>query len=246
MDWSKAKTIIIIALVLANLFLLTVFLLNRSKEQMSSDILEKDVIELLQRNGIELAIALPEYDREMPKLKVEYERKSTAAIQNYAKMQETLSFNQRDEANVVALTDRIIESCGPVASTAKFDKLIKRQKEADVYYKNIYNGVEIADSYICFTVEDGAIKAVKSFWLKPIEHGRKLQILSPAEALLNLMQIDGPIQSAVINKMDLIYWLDQQIVEEEDTVTDTAFPAWRIGWSDGRTEVIPAYKGIQE
>lgn len=52
MDWSKTKTILIIALVLTNLMLLTTFFIEQSRFEVESDNNLKDVVKLYENKGV--------------------------------------------------------------------------------------------------------------------------------------------------------------------------------------------------
>lgn len=72
MDWSKAKTILIIALIIVNLIVGSLFLIEK-KEERSQEFDESEVISKLNQKGIELDVDIPTGKNELKGLVVEYE-----------------------------------------------------------------------------------------------------------------------------------------------------------------------------
>lgn len=72
MDWSKAKTILIIALIIVNLIVGSLFLIEK-KEERSQEFDESEVISKLNKKGIELDVDIPTGKNELKGLVVEYE-----------------------------------------------------------------------------------------------------------------------------------------------------------------------------
>lgn len=74
MDWSKAKTILIIALIFTNIFLATFFYSgNDAKALLASPELKKEVENILMRKDIKLETKIPELEASRLNLVVEYE-----------------------------------------------------------------------------------------------------------------------------------------------------------------------------
>ena len=74
MDWSKAKTILIIALIFTNIFLATFFYSgNDAKALLASQELKKEVENILMRKDIKLETKIPELEASRLNLVVEYE-----------------------------------------------------------------------------------------------------------------------------------------------------------------------------
>jgi hypothetical protein len=41
--------------------------------------------------------------------------------------------------------------------------------------------------------------------------------------------------------MQMVYWLDQRDYSGEDTISDTAFPTWKITYNGGQVKHVPAF-----
>ncbi|TFZ41322.1 hypothetical protein E4100_01730 [Soehngenia longivitae] len=72
MDWSKAKTILLIALIIVNLLIGSIFLIERM-EAKSHEFDEAEVINKLNEKGILLDVKIPTGNNELNGLVVEYE-----------------------------------------------------------------------------------------------------------------------------------------------------------------------------
>lgn len=72
MDWSKAKTILLIALVIVNLLLGSIYLLEK-KEEKSHEFSEDELINKLSQKDIKLSVDIPNGENELKGIVVEYE-----------------------------------------------------------------------------------------------------------------------------------------------------------------------------
>ena len=75
MDWSKAKSILIIALIITNsiLFGFNIYNQNTAKDLLNSKKFVKETTELLNERGIKLDCRIPTYKDKLPTLRVEFE-----------------------------------------------------------------------------------------------------------------------------------------------------------------------------
>ncbi len=72
MDWSKAKTILLIALVIVNMLLGSIYLLEK-KEEKSHEFSEDELINKLSQKDIKLSVDIPNGENELKGIVVEYE-----------------------------------------------------------------------------------------------------------------------------------------------------------------------------
>ena len=80
----------------------------------------------------------------------------------------------------------------------------------------------------------GGLIDMESLWLKPIaSNKKKVSVMNPAVALLALVGEKKPEEKWNVVDIQLAYWLDTEDTNLEDTVTDTAFPAWCITYNEG-------------
>jgi hypothetical protein len=45
-----------------------------------------------------------------------------------------------------------------------------------------------------------------------------------------------------VEGLSLVYWLDSSVFDAESPVTDTAFPAWKITYNNGKIQHILAWE----
>ena len=76
MDWSKAKNILIIALVITNLILGTYFFNEQKKDSIWSDDYTEDVAEYLAMQGVAVSCDLPVEKKKLPVIFVSFSRDS--------------------------------------------------------------------------------------------------------------------------------------------------------------------------
>lgn len=81
MDWSKAKTILIVSFILVNIILgYNLFLVNSDANNAVNELFEEDVVALLANKNIRLDTEIPKDTEDIPTLLVEYENISMGNI----------------------------------------------------------------------------------------------------------------------------------------------------------------------
>jgi len=254
MDWSKAKTILIIALLLTNIFLIFTYG-NFDKEESSGTIDQATLINLLADRGVELDIAIPDKARAMQLLSVEVvhvpEDDVSALLDSEGAGElfdiETIVGSDRagdtgDPEVIKAYADRsrnFITALGLMTDSVVFDKInTQNTGNADVAvrFKTIADNFRVEESYMECVFRDGRLVDFNSKWLSPETYSRKkVQVMDPAVALLSLVS-DGDVEKAEggavkVENMELIYWLDDRSADVDQAVKDTAFPTWKITYN---------------
>lgn len=242
MDWTKAKTILIIALLITNLFLIIMHGSVKAENQPEEEMLLNETIELLETKNIYVDTELPVKHSKMPILSVEYDRLDPTVLQQQLWTQDQLDKENRSRENILKKTEEFLAKCGIWGPNVELDRLEQNEGITTVYFRNVYQGIPVEDSYIICTVEDGLIKDIDRFWLKPIAFGKtKKATMSASAALINFMSEKNDLESILVEDVKMVYWLDPSNYGSENTISDTAFPAWKITYNDGQIKHIPAY-----
>ena len=243
MDWTKAKSILIAALIVTNLVLIFTYLNQNKSFDSNEKEMQKVTVKLLKERNIYLETEIPSEHKKMPKLTVRYDKMDEKVVNEQLKKQKGLPANQRTKENIIGMTEEFIEKCGLMTDNVTFDSYKEEGNTAEISYKNCINDIAIEDSYITCTVEDGKITAFKRFWLKPVETGEtKKDVITATAALIKFMSENKGSEKIYVKELSLVYWVDSSSFETESPVTDTAFPAWKISYNDDKIKYIPAWE----
>jgi len=243
MDWTKAKTILIIALLITNIFLLVTYTLSNSDNETSEEELLRETIALLEEKNIYVKGELPSVYQKMPVLMVQYDRLDPDFLHQKLAEQIPMERESRSRKEIVKRAEAFLKDCGIWSPNVILDKVEQQDNKTYVHYKNEYEGYLVEDSYIICTVENGVITEVDRFWLKPKGFGQaKKATISASAALLSLMREKDQREAILVEDMELVYWLNPSDYEGETAISDTALPAWKITYNDGQVKHIPAYK----
>jgi regulatory protein YycI of two-component signal transduction system YycFG len=242
MDWTKAKTILIIALLITNIFLLVTYSVLQDNNEQSDEDLQLETIALLESKNIYVKDSLPIKHDKMPVLIVEHDRIDPYELQQYIWEQIPLDESKRSREGSIKLAENFLKRCGLWSSNVELDRVEQEGQRTFVHFKNVYNGIRIEKSYIICTIEDGQIIEVERSWLNPVEFGRtKKATMSASAALISLMSQKHELESILVEDMEMVYWLEETDYVSQTTISDTAFPAWKITYNSGQTKYVPAY-----
>ena len=244
MDWTKAKSILIVALILTNLVLIFSYAFREEDMLQSSDTILADTIDHLESKNIYIRTEIPEKYGRMPVLYVEYDKMDMEQIVKELADQQPVVLVPGNDEQMIQLAISFIEKCGLYSEHVAFDNIKKNQETTTVSFKNNIDGIQIEDSYIiCDVAEDGRIVRLDRYWLEPVEYGKmKKQITSASRALIKFMSEKEGEERAYIDDISLIYWLDSDSFETQSPISDTAFPTWKITYNGGKTQYIVAHE----
>lgn len=254
MDWTRAKTILIIALLLTNCLLGGLYYQQYMKNNAVYESEVRDTLEFLENHRIYLDTEIPEKIRKMPVLTVRYEDTDWDKVQEVLAEQETDGIGDPDSMTEEALRklcDAVLDRCGFVEDTLVYDSCRIDGRQAEVHYDNIYDDVALEKSGILCKVEDGKVTEIERHWIQPIEYGKTRQRVIPAADALIQFATDwvkkksedtgGTLPDEIhIEEIELVYWLNPA-VESSDGVEDTALPAWRITYNGDEETFIDAF-----
>ncbi|MDD2190852.1 MAG: two-component system regulatory protein YycI [Eubacteriales bacterium] len=243
MDWTKAKSILIVALIVTNLVLIATYFYQEYQSKSNEEELRAATIKLLESKNIFVETEIPEEHSRMPKLTVQYDKMNQDIIEEQLANQKALTPEDMTDDNIMELTAAFIENCGLMTENVTFDRIEHTGEDIRITYKNYLNGYAIEESYIIFTVTDGKISEMKRFWLNPIEVSEiKKEVISAIAALIGFMSENTEYERIHVQDISLVYWLDSGSFDAESPVTDTAFPAWKITYNRGKIQYISAWE----
>lgn len=243
MDWTKAKTILIVALVVTNLVLIATYFAQNSRFENDEKEMEAVTIRLLEEKNIFVETDIPEERPRMAKLTVRYDTLDEDAVNKQMAGQIPLPPEEQTPENYVAMAEEFIEKCGLMTENVTFDSIKQSQDEIRVIFKNYIGGIAIEDSHITCTIKDGRITAFDRYWLNPVEvNDTEMEVTTAVAALIRFMSETTEEEKIHVEDITLVYWLDSSVFDAESPVTDTAFPAWRITYNQGKVAHIMAWE----
>ncbi len=249
MDWTKAKTILIIALLITNIIFISSYFITSQQ----GDFLENNVIKntetLLETKNIHLKTEIPTKIPTMAVLSVKSNELEREVKQKVLKNQEPLPKEQTQDEDYVLLSKNFIEACGIYGDTVQFQSLQKENDKIYVRFKNVYEGIPIEESYMVCVIENGKVIDLERKWFDAIRFGEnKKKTISASAALIKFMvnreQETTSERDIYVEDISLVYWLYSYTLESTmvSTSEDTAFPAWKITYNSGETDYILAYQ----
>lgn len=243
MDWTKAKSILIVALIVTNLVLIATYVLQNKGFNEDDQEMQDVTIKLLEEKNIFVKTDIPKEHPRMAKLTVQYDKMDEELINSQLKEQKGLSESKQTDESLVSMTDDFLKSCGLLTENTIFDEIERTDDGILIYYKNYIDGIAIEDSHITVAVKSGKITDVRRFWLNPVEIGSiEKEVIPAAAALIKFMSENTTGERIYVNGISLVYWLDSGSFDAESPVTDTAFPAWKITYNKDKIKYIPAWE----
>lgn len=243
MDWTKAKSILIVALIVTNLVLVGAYYFQNHSLDNNEDEMQAVTVKLLEDKNIFLQTNIPQNHARMPKLTVQFDTMKQDVIDEQLANQTVLSEKDQTDEKLIAKTSEFIINCGLMTDNVTFDNIERANNEIKVTYKNYIDGIAIEDSYIICTLKDGKITDFKRYWLNPIEVSDiKKGVIPAVAALIKFMSENTEAEKVYVEKISMVYWLDSESFDAESPVTDTAFPAWKITYNHGKVKHILAWE----
>ena len=243
MDWTKAKTILIVALIVTNLVLIATYLFQNNRFAGDEKEMQDVTVKLLEEKNIFVDADIPEGTHRMAKLTVQYDKMDEDVIQEQLDDQKLLPASEESDRSLMDRTEDFINKCGLMNDHVKFEGIERKGKETRIIYKNYINDIAIEDSHIICTVKDGKLVDFDRYWLNPVEVSDiEKKVIPAAAALIKFMTEKTDDDKIYIKDISLVYWLDSNSFNAESPVTDTAFPAWKITYNRDKIQYILAWE----
>ncbi len=235
MDWTKAKTILIIALIATNVFLIYSLLDRHSDRGEMTN--EEVILQLMEQRNIELEVDIPRLHPSLRIIQGEYLSVDREEIAALAQGMPTATSDYEGVAEDFLEYLGILDDETVYEETELFED---GDIDASVRFKNEVEGLQIAENYIEVYFKDGRITDMNYHWLDDVEVSpRKIETMSAAVALMSLVN-QQPGAKMTITGIELVYWVPDTDMELGETVSDTAFPTWEITLSSGEKKYVGA------
>lgn len=235
MDWTKAKTILIIALIATNAFLIYSLLDRHSDRGEMTN--EEVILQLMEQRNIELEVDIP---RLHPSLRIIQGEYLSVDREEIAALAQRMPAATSDYEGVA---EDFLEYLGILDDETVYEETELFEDgdiDASVRFKNEVEGLQIAENYIEVYFKDGRITDMNYHWLDDVEVSpRKIETMSAAVALMSLVN-QQPGAKMTITGIELVYWVPDTDMELGETVSDTAFPTWEITLSNGEKKYVGA------
>lgn len=239
MDWTKAKTILIIALIVTDFFLIGACMRKEDNRELKN---ETALLHVLEENEIYVDLPrIPEKHGDMSTLSVEHRTVSEAEKEQLL-ASASFQVSGTGETDYTDIGKRLLKELRLDQEEIE-EKEIRRQEDGsvEVVFGCTANGKELAGSSIDFVFRNGQLAAIDSSLFLPREFSeKKLRTISAAAALINFMAEREEHETVHIAEMHLVYWINRDSYESSEAVSDTALPAWKITLTDGRDFYIEA------
>ena len=237
MNWSKAKTILIIALIITDVFLLLMYGKSSFTSKEFSD--NEALAELLGRNGIHInADAIPKKHYDLPVLYVQ----NAGAGEKDVSGENNVRVSGDNNTDYKKASDAFIKAAGSDYKTAVFHGIERENGCVTAIYKNAANNTAIENNRIALVFRNGVLEGFSYKWLTVTgAHNKPQKTISAAQALLLFMALDGRETDIHVDRMEMVYWLDESVQIDMPVFEDTAFPMWKISYNNGGYDYIDAY-----
>ncbi|MDR0570084.1 MAG: hypothetical protein LBG71_02525 [Clostridiales Family XIII bacterium] len=240
MDWSRAKTILIAALLATNAVLLAALALKAAGPDSPDDGLS---LKILAAAHVAIETELPKTPGKMAVLYVEPEPFAPSAIDEALAEQAARphSGELTNEA-LRAEADALLERCGLMSEGVRY---LGAEREGDarvVSYGNTFGGVPLEECFVRLYFSGGRFVKAERKWYDPIRlHDKKGEVISPVEALMRLLPEKDEAEPLAISGVELVYWVSSDAAGAFSPINDTALPAWKITDGAGRVRYVPGY-----
>ena len=247
MDWAKAKTILIIALIALNVFLVVSFGVFREPitPEETSDDLTAEMATLLEARSIDMKTDLPAAAGARSFVTVDRIALSERTINRLIAKESALAPEERNEENIRAKAQAFLEELGVWNENtfiAKYE--VGGDGSVLLTFGSMVDGIPLELSNLYCYVSGGKIAVVIGVWMIGHETGETArETITPIDALLSFAgdvprsrDAQGDLVPLHITKMEMVYHFDSDSMANGLTVSDTAFPYWKFTYIVGSEE----------
>lgn len=240
MDWSKAKNIIIVMLILTNLFIIFMYGGEYIQKHEEDDSVYEYTMNVLSQHNVSVECEIPEEEERMHSLVVTYDSYDQTIVQSIIDSIRPLPDTERYEEGYGIAADNFVARCGYKTEGTRRVAVNETPENVEVIYKNYYEDIPLEVCYMKVIFSEGKISGFDRKWMEVEEEGSaRMEIMSPLSALLYYMSETEPAAGTVIEDMYMTYWIDSYDISG-NVLYDTALPAWCIEYDGGQTQYISA------
>lgn len=247
MDWSKAKNILIAALLVTNLILgMAIYRNVNGGSGAEQEELKQNTILLLSSQGILVEEdQIPEKAERLPVLTVRYrtlsEESITSAI-NGIRIDLGLSASVEEYCQAA---EKLLRGMGLYQDYFVCEGCREESGDYVVSYGMEFEGHYLDNSKLEVIFRDGKPADLSSSWAEPLEMGQnRKRVLPASEALIRFMtalERETKETPVTVEEIRLVYWLEGY-TENGGVSEDTAVPYWCIEYNGGNSVHIAAYE----
>lgn len=253
MDWSKAKNILIAALLITNLMLGMAIYSNVSgpgSREMNEMI--QNTIRLLEDHDILVEEdRIPGRSERLGVLSVRYRTvPRDLIIASISESGISLADDASEEAYCQA-AEQLLTAVGIPMEYHVYEELTESGDLHLVRFGTEFEGYFLDNAKIQVSFRKGTPEDISAVWAEPVSMGQNRKRVMPATtALVNFMTMieqersqDPGLASApvTVENIGLVYWLEGY-TETGGVSEDTAVPYWCIRYNDGKSAYIAAYE----
>lgn len=249
MDWSKAKNILIVALLITNLVLLGAIYHTRDHSD-AKDVehMKEDTVLLLREHDIYVREDLiPDRIQRMPVLSVRYRTVETDAIAQAIEKSGVSLLPHASEKEYNKAADELLSAAG-VSCEHFMHRDVQRQGDSvEVVYGVQYQGYSLDNARFSVIFQGGRPVSMGNSWVEVISMGKnKKWIMTASTALVKFMtslrnEEFSFKESIIVDEIRLVYWLEGY-TDNIGVSEDTAVPYWCIRYNEDQWGYIPAYE----
>lgn len=243
MDWTKAKNILIVALIVTNLVLIFAYAKSPDK---SHEVDREAIFSYMETKNIFIDAEIPVGQKKMSVVEVSHSGENARVVSREIKGWEVIAKKERTDENLQEKTEEFLIRCNFDRETVKLKSISRFEDQIIVEYKNQLGNIPVEQSYMIFTIENGKLVDFQRKWLDILDLNKTKQAVIPSEDALMKFTQDmnnaGNNEKITVEKMELVYWLDYKSIEGETPKADTALPAWKITYNGETVTYVPAYK----
>ncbi len=230
------------ALVVANLFLILMFVVLKAEDTADESKIQEETITLLAEKNIIVETEVPLKHEDMSVLNVKNDRLETSFLNKKIGEQTPLPPEHRNKKNMIKITRDFIKNCGIWTDNVVFDSYEEEGDRVIITYRNEYENRRIEESYMICVIENGVISEFDRQWFTPIGLGRmEKATVSASGALISLMGDKNRSEKITVEGIEMVYWIDSTAYGGDSTISDTAFPTWKITYNGGQIKYVSAY-----
>ncbi|MFA5637723.1 MAG: two-component system regulatory protein YycI [Anaerovoracaceae bacterium] len=244
MDWAKAKTILIIALILTNIFLFIIYKGDDSGSD-SYGFDEETLIQVLQERGVFLDMKMPLKQKDMEVLTVKVINIDDSVVKAVLEsdIDGTLFTvnEEKGEKDYLKKAENLLTALGLLNAQVSYDTLRAKDNMVILSFNNFYEAVPLKENEITITFKEGVIFDVNISMVEVVDHSkRKVKIIEPAVALLSLATTLSENETKTIKEMKIVYYMEEKDIDDSETLIDTVYPFWELLTEDNETIYINA------
>ncbi|WFD10229.1 two-component system regulatory protein YycI [Tepidibacter hydrothermalis] len=239
MDWSKSKTILIIAFILTNIVLgynLYINVFRHDTEDIFSDSSINNLNKLLSTKNISINTQIPKDTPSLSTLSIKYEDLNKSDLDSVFKQDGVYKIeDKRIIYNGKSDIDELdISEC--TSFTKKFlnkynfdddtylKSTIKKQDRIEIIYTGKYKNYFLEESYMKFVFYENKDFSFERLWIVPIEEKKqKKRVIPSVEAIMSAYS-QMP-KDSVINEIKLGYYFESNNMDIEQ---GDIGPVWRL------------------